>query len=207
MNNTFLRRRQFCQRRLLCPDHYFSRLNVNGPRGVRIENCTMSRGFVKESDQEELPLIPERAPLPTGATNYVTPNGLVALGEERLELEAEKAALPTENEDEQRRAVTVLDGKLALLQKRIVTARVIKLEDQSKEEVRFGATVKLRMGSTAGKAQEFQIVGVDEANVKQKKIAFTAPIARAITGLWVGETADFRLGGENQKLEVLEIRY
>jgi transcription elongation factor GreB len=171
------------------------------------KKLTMSRGFVKESDQEELPLIPERAPLPTGATNYVTPNGLAALENERADLQAKKADLSTENEDEHRRAVTVLDGKLALLQKRIVTARVIKPADQPKEEVRFGAIIKLRMGSPAGKVQEFQIVGVDEANVKAKKIAFTAPIARVITGLWVGETADFRLGGENRKLEVLEIRY
>lgn len=167
----------------------------------------MSRGFVKESDQEDLPLIPERSPLPTGATNYVTPAGFAALEQERTELEAAKDALPTENEDEHRRATTVLDGKLALLQKRIVTARVINPEDQPKDEVRFGAHVKLKMGNGSGKPQEFQIVGVDEANVKAKKIAFTAPIARVITGLWVGETADFRLGGEVRKLEVLGISY
>lgn len=167
----------------------------------------MSRGFVKESDQEELPLIPERAPLPSGATNYVTPSGLAALKSERTELEAEKEALPSENEDEHRRATTVIDGKLALLQKRIVTARVLKPGDQPGEEVRFGAHIKLRIGGPAGKVQKFQIVGVDEADVKAKKIAFTAPIACAITGLWVGETADLRLGGESRKLEVLEISY
>jgi transcription elongation factor GreB len=166
----------------------------------------MSRGFVKESDQEELPLIPERAPLPAGTTNYVTPAGLTALEAERAQLEAEKTALPTENEDELRRALTVLDGRLALLQQRVVSARVINPTDQPKEEVRFGAHVKLRTGK-APKTQEFQIVGVDEADVKARKIAFTAPIARAITGLWVGETADFRLGGENRRLEVLEIEY
>jgi len=55
--------------------------------------------------------------------------------------------------------------------------------------------------------QTFQIVGVDEANVKEKKIAFTAPIAKAITGLWVGEVADFRMGGQGEKLEVLGIGY
>jgi len=166
----------------------------------------MSRGFVKESDQEELPLIPERAPLPTGATNYVTPAGLAALEAERSELEAEKNALSTDHEAEHRRAVTVIDGKLALLQKRIVTARVIKPEDQPAEEVRFGAQVKLRFQGS-GTTQQFQIVGVDEANVKMGKIAFTAPLAKVITGLWVNETVDFRMGGEVRKLEVLEITY
>jgi len=166
----------------------------------------MSRGFVKESDQEELPIIPARAPLPAGATNYVTPTGLAALRAEAEALEADKAALPTDNEDEHRRATTVIDGKLSLLQQRISSARVVDPAAQPQEEVRFGARVTLRFGST-GKEQTIQIVGVDEANVKEKKIAFTAPIAKAITGLWAGETADFRMGGKAEKLEVLGIGY
>ena len=55
--------------------------------------------------------------------------------------------------------------------------------------------------------QKFQIVGVDEANIKKQKIAFVAPIARAVTGKKVGETVDFKLGDETRKLEVLEIKY
>ncbi len=35
----------------------------------------MSRGFVKEDDQEEVPMVPRRAYLPEGVTNFVTPNG------------------------------------------------------------------------------------------------------------------------------------
>lgn len=166
----------------------------------------MSRGFVKESDQEEIPLIPPRAALPAGVTNYVTPGGFAALEEERAALEAEKSALPTTNEDEHRRATTFIDGKLALLNQRLLSARVLKPEDQPQEEVRFGAHVRLQMG-TGGKEQVFQIVGVDEADVKAGKIAFTAPIAKAITGLWVGESKDFRMGGEVRKLKVLEIGY
>ncbi len=167
----------------------------------------MSRGFVKESDQEELPVIPPRSPLPAGETNYVTPAGLRALEAERDQLEADKNSVPADNEDERRRALTVLDGKLALLQQRIVSARVLPPEDQPQEEVRFGAHVRIKQLGAGGRVQEFQIVGVDEANVKAKKISFTAPIARAITGLYAGEVADFHLGKEVRKLKVLEIRY
>jgi len=39
----------------------------------------MSRGFVKEDDQEEIPLVPPRANLPEGVTNYVTQSGMDAL--------------------------------------------------------------------------------------------------------------------------------
>ncbi len=166
----------------------------------------MSRGFVKESDQEELPIIPPRAPLPAGVINYVTPTGLAALTAELDALEAEKAGFSTDHEDERRRAVAVIDGKLALLRPRISSARVIDPAAQPQEEVRFGARVTLRFRNK-GKEQTLQIVGVDEANVKEKKIAFTSPIAKAITGLWAGEVADFRMGGQAEKLEVLKIGY
>lgn len=166
----------------------------------------MSRGFVKESDQEELPIIPPRAPLPAGVDNYVTPNGLLALKEEKEDLEAEKASLSTTNEDEHRRAATVMDGRIALVAGRINSARLINPAEQPTDEVRFGAKVKIKFIAT-GKVQTFQIVGVDEANVKAGKLAFTAPIVRAITGLYTGETADFRLGQDVRKLEVLEISY
>ncbi len=166
----------------------------------------MSRGFVKESDQETLPIIPPRAPLPVSETNYVTPAGLKALQAEKAGLEAEKASVSGDNEDERRRTLTVIDGKLNLLNQRLSSARVIDPAGQQKDEVRFGAQVRLRQ-QPGGRNQEFQIVGVDEANVKEKKISFTAPIARAITGLRVGERADFQLGKELRKLEVLEISY
>lgn len=174
------------------------------PLDSKVSN--MSRGFVKESDQETLPIIPLRAPLPAGAINYVTPSGMAALESERAALEAEKANLQHENEDERRRATTVIDGKLNLLSQRISSARILRPEDQPHDEVRFGASVKLRQ-SPGNRITEFRIVGVDEANVKEKRISFTAPIAQAITGLRVGERADFQLGKEMRKLEVLAIRY
>ena len=50
----------------------------------------MSRGFIKEGDQEEIPRVPMRAYLPEGAPNYVTKEGLDALKEELKNLEAER---------------------------------------------------------------------------------------------------------------------
>jgi transcription elongation factor GreB len=46
----------------------------------------MSRGFVREEDQEEIPLVPPRADLPLGVTNYVTKAGMEALVQEREKL-------------------------------------------------------------------------------------------------------------------------
>ncbi len=166
----------------------------------------MSRAFVKEGDQEEIPLILPRAALPPGVTNYVTPTGMEQLLNEQRELEAEKANLQLENETEYRIASTVLNGRLQLLQERISSAVVLNPNDAQKDAVRFGAMVTLK---TIGKnqIQKFQIVGVDEADVRQQKIAFTAPIAVAITGKKVGEVAQLNLGREVRQLQIADIQW
>lgn len=166
----------------------------------------MSRGFVKEDDQEEAPFIPPRAALPPGTTNYVTPRGHELLLKEKAGLEAERSGLKSENETERRRGQAVIDGKLQLLKERLASARKIDPVNQIPDEVRFGAWVSLKNLET-NKQQEFQIVGVDEADVKKKKIAFVAPIAKAVTGKKVGETANFKLGVEIRKLKILKISY
>lgn len=165
----------------------------------------MSRGFVKEEDQEEAPIIPPRAALPPGITNYVTPAGMEELLAEHQELEEERTGLDSKNETERRRAQTIIDGKMNLLNERINSARVLRPEDQPQDEIRFGATVELK--DEKGSKQEFTIVGVDEADVKKQKIAFVAPIARAVTGKKKGETAEFQLGPETRNLEILKITY
>lgn len=166
----------------------------------------MSRGFVKEEDQEEPVLIPPRAAIPEGVTNYVTPNGLEELKQELKDLEYKRAHVEAENDTEKRRAQSLIDGKINLLAERLQTARLLDPKDQPDDEIRFGAKVKLK-NKTTGQLQEFHIVGVDEADIKKKKIAFVAPIAKAVTGKKVGEEVDFRLGAEVRKLQILEITY
>ena len=166
----------------------------------------MSRGFVKEEDQEEPVIVPPRAAIPEGVTNYVTQNGMDGLKKELKELEHERANVQAENETEKRREQSLIDGKINLLKERLNTARLLTPEEQPKDEVRFGAHVELQ-NLNSGQKQEFQIVGVDEADIKKKKIAFVAPIAKAVTGKKVGEEVDFKLGSEVRKLKVLKIYY
>ncbi|MEM0519355.1 GreA/GreB family elongation factor [Aequorivita flava] len=166
----------------------------------------MSRGFVKEGDQEEIPIIPPRAALPTSATNYVTPTGMELLQRERKNLEDERATLTTVNEQQRRIELAVINGKLDLLNERIASARILDPASQPKDEVRFGATVTYKI-STSPSPQTFQIVGVDEANIANRKIAFVAPIAVALTGHKIGEIVPFKLGAESRALEILAISY
>ena len=169
----------------------------------------MSRGFVKEEDQEEAPFIPPRAALPPGVTNYVTMQGYAELIREREELNLERKQLDISSDKDRRQAAAVIDGKLNLLNERIASARILKPQDQPEDEVRFGATVKFRnlSGKQKNKAGFFTIVGVDEANIKKRKIAFLAPLARALSGRKAGEKFEFQLGPETRKIEVLEILY
>jgi len=166
----------------------------------------MSRGFVREGDQEEPPMIPPRAALPEGVVNYVTPAGMELLLKEKAALQTEIKELTITDERERRRALAVIEGKLTLLNERIHSARVLDPKEQVKDEVRFGANVKLQNKSNNTK-QQFTIVGVDEADVTKGKIAFVAPIARAVTGAKIGDEIDFKLGNEVRKLKILSILY
>ncbi len=165
----------------------------------------MSRGFVKEDDQEEVPIIPERAPLPNGETNYVTPIGYQALLSEKAALETERQNLPQTEGAERRIAVNVIQTKLNRLAERINSAQIIESQSAT-DEIRFGATVKLRFPSQK-MTRIFKIVGVDEADVKVGKIAFTSPMAKAISGKKKDEVAILQLGNETRKIEILEVNY
>ncbi len=166
----------------------------------------MSRGFVKEDDQEEAPIIPPRAALPDGATNYVTPNGLQELHQERAKIEAEIANLEEEDDRERRRAMAMLNGKPNLLITRLNAARVLETVNQNHEEIRFGAWVTYSISGNT-KPVKIQIVGVDEADVKKNKIAFIAPIAKVLTGKKAGEEAILQLSQEQRKLQIEAVEY
>jgi transcription elongation factor GreB len=166
----------------------------------------MSRGFVREGDQEEVPMVPPRAELPSGVTNYVTPAGLEQLLAEKQALVAERDNLDSSNESERRIQQNFLNAKLRLLNDRITEAKVINLSEQPPDEVRFGALVTLKIAAT-GKVQAFRIVGVDEADISKGKISFISPLARALVNKKAGEKAVLSAGREERIFEVLKISY
>jgi transcription elongation factor GreB len=166
----------------------------------------MSRGFVKEDDQEEAPFIPPRAALPDGVPNHVTPRGLQLLLDERTELENLRAQA-TGSDQDRRHAQAEADGRLALLSERIASARVQEPPKKPGKVVRFGCTVTYehQTGRFNGQQFSFTLVGVDEAKISEGLIAFTAPLARALMGRRIGQVATLVLGKEVQKLKVVGI--
>jgi transcription elongation factor GreB len=166
----------------------------------------MSRGFVKEDDQEEIPIVPPRADLPINVVNYVTQVGMDELLYEKQEFINEKDNLEITDENERRIALNHINAKLLLLNNRISTAKMVDLHNQPKNEIRFGALVTLKIGDKT-KFQQYQIVGVDEADISKGKISFISPIAKILINKKVGEKAVLKLAQEDRVFEIMEIIY
>lgn len=166
----------------------------------------MSRGFVKEDDQEEIPIVPPRADLPEGVTNYVTQAGMEELLSERAVLMKKKDNQEVINENEKRIAINHHNAVLQLLNTRIASAQIIDLTQQPPDEVRFGAWVTLKIGNDKT-LKQYQLVGVDEANISKNKISFISPIARILINKKVGEQAILKLGNKEKVFEIWEIEY
>lgn len=166
----------------------------------------MSRGFVKDGDQEDVPMVPQRAFLPEGVPNFVTRTGLEQLLAEKEALTGEKENLGVTTENEKRISLNFINAKLQLLNSRITDARIVDPKDQPQDEVTFGATVTIRAAAT-GKMQTFQIVGVDEADISKGKISFISPLARALLNKKTGQRIILKREKEEILYDIIEISY
>ena len=73
-------------------------------------------------------------------------------------------------------------------------------------KVVFGATVDLA-DEDSGEEVTYQIVGEDEADIKQGLISVSSPIARALIGKQEGDVATVVAPGGERNLEIVEVRY
>ena len=166
----------------------------------------MSRGFVKEDDQEEIPIVPQRAYLPEGITNFVTQVGMDQLLAEKQMLVNEKDSLSSASENEKRIALNYINARLHLLNNRIAGAKVVNPNEQPQNEIRFGASVTLKTKGS-GIIQTFRIVGVDEADISKGKISFISPLAKTLINKKTGDIVILKRVKEDTVFEIMEIAY
>jgi len=166
----------------------------------------MSRGFIKEDDQEEVPIVPQRAYLPEGVTNFVTRTGMDQLLAEKQMLIHEKDNLSSTDENEKRIALNYINARLQLLNNRIAEARIVDMKEQPQNEIRFGAIVTLKT-EVSGNIQIFKIVGVDEADIAKSKISFISPLAKALINKKVGDKITLKRDREDMVFEIMDITY
>ncbi|MEY3201837.1 MAG: hypothetical protein RIR70_1387 [Pseudomonadota bacterium] len=100
-----------------------------------------------------------------------------------------------------------IEGRIKEVESKLANAQIIdpKLLDADGRCV-FGATVDLE-DTESGQKVTYQIVGDDEADLKQGKISISSPIARALIGKFAGDTTDVQAPGGVRTLEVLDVRY
>ena len=157
------------------------------------ESLSMSRGFVKEGDQEEVPMILPRAFLPSGVTNYVTPEGLRLLQDEMKSLKEEWTAAGSNYVTK-----NYLDAKMRLLSERISSAVVIDTTKANPDVVSFGMYVRYN-------DKTIRIVGVDEADASKGLISFLSPIAKSLIGKKKGDKFEIKVPRGTETIEIQEV--
>jgi transcription elongation factor GreA len=70
----------------------------------------------------------------------------------------------------------------------------------------FAATVDLE-NLESGEKVTYQIVGIDEADIKVSKVSVTSPIARAMIGKSAGDVVAVEAPSGVREYEILEVRY
>ena len=166
----------------------------------------MSKAFTKDDGAEDPPFVAPRAPLPAGVPNYVTPRGLALLRSELSSLEASRSSIPLEASADSAAARAALQARIQELKARLASAVLVDpSERRSSDEVRFGARVMVQGDSP--EPRQIDIVGVDEADATNGRIAFVAPLARALLGKRPGDVVTFRTPRGQEEIEVLSVTY
>lgn len=101
-----------------------------------------------------------------------------------------------------------IEGRIAEVEAKLALAQVIdpSMLDSADGRIVFGATVDLEDVDN-GEKVTYQIVGDDEADIKDGKISVSSPIARALIGKSDGETAEVQAPGGVKSYDIMGVRY
>ncbi|HWA12852.1 MAG TPA: transcription elongation factor GreA [Burkholderiales bacterium] len=100
-----------------------------------------------------------------------------------------------------------IEGRIVELESKLANSQIIDPAHLDADgRCVFGATVELEeVGS--GETVTYQIVGDDEADIKQNKISISSPIARALIGKYSGDVAEVKAPGGIKEYEILDVKY
>ncbi len=151
----------------------------------------MSKAFTRESD-ETSEARPRRRELelPVGAQNYMTAAGARRLRQELDGLLTGEDAAPERVQE---------------LTDHLTSAEIVDPATLDHDQVRFGSTVTL-VGED-GDAITYRIVGIAEAEPRQRWISWLSPLARSLLGARVGDLVTLRTPKGSEDLEVVRIAY
>lgn len=100
-----------------------------------------------------------------------------------------------------------IEGRIQEVEGKLGNAQIIDPASLDADgRVVFGATVELE-DQDNGKTVSYQIVGDDEADLKQGKISLNSPVARALIGKYAGDVAEVQAPGGVREYEILDVKY
>ena len=100
-----------------------------------------------------------------------------------------------------------IEGRIQEIEGKLGTAQIIDPRSlNANGKVVFGATVDL-LDLETDKAVTYQIVGEDESSIKEGKISYTSPIARALIGKEIDDVAEVQAPGGLREYEIVAVRY
>ncbi|MGZ4958722.1 MAG: transcription elongation factor GreA [Methylomonas sp.] len=99
------------------------------------------------------------------------------------------------------------EGRIAEIEGKLSNANIIDVTTtDANGKVVFGATVEIE-DIDSGKVVTYQIVGEDEANIKEGRISVGSPIARALIGKEVDDVVTVKAPGGNIEYEIISVQY
>ncbi len=99
------------------------------------------------------------------------------------------------------------EGRIAEIESKLSNAQIIDVtKTDANGKVVFGATVEIE-DLDSGKLVKYQIVGEDEANIKEGRISVGSPIARALIGKEVEDVVTVKAPGGNIEYEIISVEY
>jgi len=100
-----------------------------------------------------------------------------------------------------------IEGRIKDIESKLSHAQIIDVASlDTGGKIVFGATVVL-LDLNTDQEKTYQIVGVDEADIKHNKISVTSPVARALIGKMEGDEVALEAPGGTHEFEILEVRY
>jgi transcription elongation factor GreA len=99
------------------------------------------------------------------------------------------------------------EGRIGEIEAKLSNAQIIDVTKvDANGKVVFGATVEIE-DIESEKRVTYQIVGEDEANIKEGRISIGSPIARALIGKQAGDSVIVKAPGGDVEYEILSVEY
>lgn len=100
----------------------------------------------------------------------------------------------------------MIEGRIGELQGKLAGAEVVVPSEIKSDRIVFGATVEI-VDTETNEKSTYQIVGVDEADVKKNMISIISPIARAMIGKKVGDLATVQSPRGDKEYEIQAFKF